>query len=585
MNENETKNLTHENNSSAQSVRQNEHEKVDEILEKLEQGPAADNRETSTTHKSKNPNLNYWFWGTIAILIVSTIILTFMAQQNISAEKVIVEEVSPANPIQTLQNDLPKELTAGELREIFDNTYEPALKATLAVADELIEAAYEPVYRKIPAYTDWHYSVWGSYVELGTAALDSPEKILEEKLLDGLGERLAKIPNEVTTVYGSQFEKSLNVQLNSFSASGRKIGPLTEIILTDAVTQTGTSVLVFAGGGAFGKVLSTIIIKKVGAKIALKMGSKWAAAAGGATGGAVLCAWAGPAAAVCAAGGGLLTFFGVDAGINYVDKKFTSEDFKSELRTQIDASKQRQKDYFRDQIEQMVKAQKVSVKYNLQDFTLKQLAEADRDSVCAATKVMIEDYEAIQTNLSNRSDENILKLLKTAEASVSKVGLFEISEEIATNLNSFENYILATPTVISGRLPSEYEANRKLSGSITVNNVKYSLDKSSVTSNFVNIPISDEDKKKNAYLTDKNTLRVRAKIEQHRVLRNKHFAGEFASQRQDLLSKDAKAMIKIKVPFEAEDDKTPRVTFPLFLSFSIQAEALARLQMKPECAQ
>ena len=363
MNENE--NSKNENNPATQSILQIEQEKVDEILEELEQDPAGDNRKTSTTHKSKNPNLNYWFWGTIAVLIVSTIVLTFMAQQNISAQKVIVEEVSPSTSVPTVQNDLPKELTASELREIFDKTYQPALTSTLAVADELIEAAYEPVYRKIPAYTDWHYSVWGSYVELGTAALDSPEKILEEKLLDGLGERLAKIPKEVTAVYGSQFEKSLNVQLSPFSASGRKIGPLTEIILNDAVAQTGKSVLVFAGGGAFGKVLSSIILKKVGAKIALKMGSKWAAAAGGATGGAVLCAWTGPAAAVCAAGGGLLTFFGVDAGMNYIDKKFTSEEFKSELRNQIDASKQRQKAYFRDQIELMVKARKVSVAYNL----------------------------------------------------------------------------------------------------------------------------------------------------------------------------------------------------------------------------
>ncbi len=44
-------------------------------------------------------------------------------------------------------------------------------------------------------------------------------------------------------------------------------------------------------------------------------------------------------------------------------------------------------------------------------------------------------------------------------------------------------------------------------------------------------------------------------------------------------------MIKIKVPFKADDDKTTRVTFPLFLSFSIQAEALAPLHMKPECIQ
>ncbi len=134
-----------------------------------------------------------------------------MVQYNISAEKKSGEEVSPATPVQTVQNDLPEELTASELRETFDKTYKPALASTLAVADELIEAAYEPVYRKIPAYTDWHYSVWGSYVELGTAALDSPERVLEEKLLDGLGERLAKIPNELRAVYGSQFEKSLNV--------------------------------------------------------------------------------------------------------------------------------------------------------------------------------------------------------------------------------------------------------------------------------------------------------------------------------------------------------------------------------------
>ena len=124
MNENETENSKNENNPSAQSIPQNEHEKVDEILGKIEQDSDRDIRVTSTIHKSKNQNLNYWFWGTIAVLIVSTITLTLMAQHNISAEKVIVEEVSLAPPVQTVQNDLPKELTASELREIFDKTYQ-----------------------------------------------------------------------------------------------------------------------------------------------------------------------------------------------------------------------------------------------------------------------------------------------------------------------------------------------------------------------------------------------------------------------------------------------------------------------------
>ena len=55
--------------------------------------------------------------------------------------------------------------------------------------------------------------------------------------------------------------------------------------------------------------------------------------------------------------------------------------------------------------------------------------------------------------------------------------------------------------------------------------------------------------------------------------------------RQYTCKEDIKTMFKIKIPFEAEDNKTPRVVFPLSLSFSIQAEALAPLQMKPECVQ
>ena len=562
----------------------NEYEKVDQILEGIAKNTGGGRQEKPTTPKLKNSNLNYWFWGTIAFLIVSTLSLTIVAQNKTAPKQPVMEGTLKPEPEIDKQNDLPKEFSASELREIFDKTYQPALDSTLALADNLIEAAYAPVYGRIPAYTDWHYSVWGSYVELGTAALASPEEVLEERLLDGLSDRLEGLPDQLTTAYSSKFKDELNLQLNSFSIDGRKIGPLSEIILIDAVAQTGTSGLVFAGGSAFGKLLSSVIIKKIGAKIAIKMGSKWAAAAGGAGGGAVLCAWAGPAAAACAVGGGLLTFFGVDAGVNYLDKKFTSAEFKAELQEQLDTSKQKQKDYFRDQIEQMVKLQKVSLDYNLQDFTLKQLAQADRDSVCAATKLMIEEYDLLKENLSSRSDDNVLKLHKKAESSISEVGLFEVSKEITTNLNSFENYILVSPKVISGRLPSEYTANRKLSGSLKINNINYSLQKSSVASDFVNLPISDEDKTNNVYFTDKNMLRIAIEIEQHRVFRNRFFVSEMAIRRDEFLANGTKGTIKTKVSFAPKDDKAARDSFPLYLSFAIQAEELAPLEMKPECA-
>lgn len=572
--------------NSSQTNPQSEYEKVDELLETVAHNSGNHDSATPKVHgvkKAKNSNLNYWFWGTIALLLFSTLSLAIIAQFNVGSDDRNVEEVTEVTPVQNAQSNLPKELSANEIRGIFDKTYQPALDFTLALAYDLIEQAYQPVYRNISSYTDWHYSVWGSYVELGTAALDSPEKVLEEKLLAGLGDRLSKIPDELASAYSSQFQKELKVQLSSFSTDGRKIGPLTKIIFSDAVKQTGTSALVFTGGSAFGKVLSTIIIKKVGAKIVLKMGSKWAAAAGGASGGAILCAWAGPAAAACAVGGGLLAFFGVDASVNYLDEAFNSDDFKLELRAQLDESKQQQKDYFRDQIEQMVNAQKISIEYSLQDFTLKQLAEADRDSVCSATKTMIEDYERLQNNLLKRSDEEVLKLLTSAEASISKIGLFEISKEIATNLNNFENFILVTPTVLSGRLPSEYEANRKLSGRVKINHNFFSLNKSSPKSNFFHVPISAEDRTKTVRLTDKNTLRIEAEVEQHRILRNRYFLAETAIRRDEFLTNGTKNMIKIGIPFKPKDNEAPLETFQLFLSFKIQAEKLTPLKMKPDC--
>lgn len=566
-----------------------QHEKVDEILERLSKDKGAStgvSSEREVNEVNKKQNLKYWFWGTIAALIVSSILLTIMAHFNTGPKQVVLEESGSTEAVQDPKNTLPKELSPSEIREIFNNAYQPALESALARADKLIDSAYQPVYRKIPAYTEWHYSVWGSYVELGTAAVDSPEKLLEEKLLSGLSDRLSAIPKQVVLEFSATFERGLNVQLDDFEANDRKIGPLTQTILNDAALQTGTSVLVVVGGGTFGQALSALIIKKVGAKIALKMGSKWWLAIVGAGGSVILCSWAGPFAAVCGVGGGIATFFGVDFGMNYIDKIFNSDEFMTALRAEIDASKQEQKEYFRDQIEQMVTQQKFSTGYQLQDFTLKQLSKANRESVCSATVKMIDQYEKLQNDLSYRSDENLLNLLKEAEAIISNsnMGLFEISQEIATNLNNFENVISVTPTVLSGLLPSEHEANRKVSGSVKINNVNYILNKSSPNSNFLNVSVIEEDKNNEVNLTDKHTLRIKAELEQHLYLQNKYFVGNAEIERGEFLQMGALNVKEIRVPFQLKDTTASNASFPLFVRFKVQAEELAHLKMKPDCA-
>ena len=87
-------------------------------------------------------------------------------------------------------------------------------------------------------------------------------------------------------------------------------------------------------------MVSATIAKKLAAKVAAKASAKGLAKGGGvlagAGGGALLCSWSGPGAAVCGVVGGAAAWLLTDAVVVNIDEYFNREDFENELRTLLD---------------------------------------------------------------------------------------------------------------------------------------------------------------------------------------------------------------------------------------------------------
>ena len=90
-------------------------------------------------------------------------------------------------------------------------------------------------------------------------------------------------------------------------------------------------------------------------------------------------------------------------------------------------------------------------------------------------KNLVGPYESLRKNLDYRSEENVYKLLKTAEKHSGVLGLYELSQQITINLNKFENKIEVRPVRLFGKLPNEVVADRDFSGYLKINNQTFEI--------------------------------------------------------------------------------------------------------------
>ena len=74
--------------------------------------------------------------------------------------------------------------------------------------------------------------------------------------------------------------------------------------------------------------------------------AKGGSALAGAGGGALLCSWSGPGAAVCGVIGGAAAWLLADAAVIGIDEFFNREEFESQLRMILDEDRAQRRDQF-----------------------------------------------------------------------------------------------------------------------------------------------------------------------------------------------------------------------------------------------
>lgn len=163
-------------------------------------------------------------------------------------------------------------------------------------------------------------------------------------------------------------------------------------------------------------------------------------------------------------------------------------------------------------------------------------------------KNLVGPYESLRKNLDYRSEENVYKLLKSAEKHSGVLGLYELSQQITINLNKFENKIEVRPVRLFGKLPNEVVADRDFSGYLKINNQTFEIVRQAIPKEnklSFNFPVSEDGQ--TISLRQSNRLGVRIDLEQHLFFKNRHFEGISAQKRSGITQAGTRSNLTIPV--------------------------------------
>lgn len=547
---------------------------------------AATGKEAHSSSRSKSVNISRWFWGTIILLAIASMSLAMMS--NLRQENEPQVEQAQGEQVTTTPETvkpIPIELEPSKFRQMFNEANAAAKAAAVNEVSKLVEEAFVPAFDNISSYTDWHYSVWGSYKELYDGAIGDPETEVEKRLLGDLKYEINKILPRSDIVFNETFQQYLDKEFDAIKTPEIILGDLTKEVFKDAAIQTGGQVVLAGGGALVAKNLSAIIAKKMAAKIAAKAGGKWFAKLGPAGAGVLACAWAGPGAAACGIVAGVLGWLGVDFLVNSLDEAITRDDFEATLRQELNNSKANLVAQITESISAKASRQKFSLDKGVQDFTLKQLSEANVKNICSKYEPLRLEYENIASQMSLRSEKNIQQLQTKAEDLAQTLGLFEAANEIATNLAYLDNVATIIPINVSTKAPlkSDYASNRKVSGSLTLNGAVFDINKQKTKKDArIFLKVSKNTSKDQAPIA-RSTTRLRAKLEleQHLYFGNRFFVGSKFISWDDLTSNGSTNSIQLQLREENSGSGAPSV--PVQLKLNLQAAKIPKLLFGPEC--
>ena len=324
--------------------------------------------------KQQSKTASRFFWAVIVILAGLTLFFSLLGtMRNTEPTKPTTYEI-PKTKLETLLSEAAKK----------------AHVIVVAETELILKNVYAPVYAAIPKYADFHYSVLGEYVELTEAAFGQMSKGLYDRLFNGFEERHLDAVTLLDQRYAEAYRDALKDQIEKTiptEQSALPLGELTQAVLKDATGRARVTVplstvaAVVAGSGTL-KVIATVIAKKMAAKVATKATLKGVAKGGGfvagAGGGALLCSWTGPVAALCGIAGGTAAWFLTDAAVVNIDEYFNREEFEAELRALIDEDRVTRQLLIEQAL--LDKANKMDAATNeiMKDFKLRDLSSGDQ---------------------------------------------------------------------------------------------------------------------------------------------------------------------------------------------------------------
>jgi hypothetical protein len=303
-------------------------------------------------------NVWIYFFGTIGVLFLITVILITITQIRTPSEELI---------------KAAKYRTYMLIEKYTDETLGISFPDTEALIDKQIDNAFAPVYENIGAFADAHYTVTGEYTELFYAAAGQLENRIEEILFEGLQERLDVAVGHITAGFLDELEKNFGAE-HECSQDGvakekeSECHAAMDIAIDDMLRRFEASDLALKGSMAIGglaagvlitKTISAAIAKKLvavtAAKATVKLSGTATGAATGAAIGTIL-----PGAGTAAGGiiGGIVGWFLVDKVVIEVDEYMHRDDFEKKVTAQIDE----QKAQVKAEIRQFIEATIIDVK-------------------------------------------------------------------------------------------------------------------------------------------------------------------------------------------------------------------------------
>lgn len=515
------------------------------------------------------------FWGTIATLMAITVSLQVVAARR-------------AHDVLSNENALIQNATA-IWEDILGTAAGEAARAAEAPIDELINAAFEPVYQAVPAFTDRHYSLVGEYTELAIAAAGQFDVDVETRLAAGLSERIENVAKKVDEIFLDEYRRSLQERVE-VAGDSLDLGHARGVVLTDAIQRAAFTKPVAIGSGVAGfagaKLLGKALAKNIGAKISAKVAAKGAIKSGsmlaGAGTGTAICAPAGPAALACSLIGAAATWIAADMVMIRLDEAMNRDEFVAQLHEAIDEQKAGVALILRENLGQRAAELHRIAPQQARDVTLAALSEDRQIETCDAARQLIGNYAIIQDRIEARTTPTLAAfrsdLGKASEDPVLKPMADAMLKELDAKAHSFR----LSSVMMQGNFRADDRADRAVSASARIGGQVFDLERQRATKErgftLFTAPNQDID------LGDSPEIDVA--LQQHLRVRSDRFFG--GTGRMDIdshLIATGGLLGKLVVPVQVRRDETADnlastqasdgPSAPVEVSLSVEAPRLA----------